>query len=72
MGFQNDVWKKKGLKVLYFIARFVLALLFSIKKTKLKKVDRKIFSIIGDDSSEYEFYRARKLVKEKPTILDRL
>lgn len=35
-------------------------------------VDRKIFTIIGDNSTEYEYYRARKLLKDKPTITDKL
>jgi len=72
IGFTNNSWKKNGLRILYYISKFVLVLLSSIEKIKLRLVDRKIFTIIGDKTSYYEFFRSRNLLKDKATILDRI
>jgi hypothetical protein len=72
IGFSNNAWRTNGLRILYYISKFVLALLSSIEKIKLRLVDQKIFSIINDVSGEYEFFRSKNLLKDKATILDKL
>lgn len=51
IGFSNNIWKFHGLRILYYISKFVLILLSSIEKIKLRLVDRKIFIVIDDQSS---------------------
>lgn len=48
IGFTDEIWRVNGLRILYYVSKFVLVLLSSIEKIKLRLVDRKIFTLIND------------------------
>jgi hypothetical protein len=72
IGFTNPTWQNGSLRIIYYVSKFMSIMLTSVEKIKLKFVNRKLFKIIGDNSSFYDFYRSRNMVQDKPTLLDRL
>lgn len=65
----NSIWKTKALRILYFVSKFLSQLKQNTDRIKFKMLDRKIFEVIDDKASDFEFYIRRKLIYKNVSFM---
>ncbi|CAD8133742.1 unnamed protein product [Paramecium octaurelia] len=53
----NQTWKKGGLKIIKYVARFIYQLKTKADKLKIKLMNQEIFLKLGDKSSDFENFK---------------
>jgi hypothetical protein len=71
MGF-TDPWKKHALRIIYYIARFLIILKTQTHSYKFKLINFQIFNILDDVSSDYNYYFMKNFFKQKPNRIAKL
>ena len=60
------------MRITYFITKFKMMLRTNTENIKFKLINRKVFSVIGDQSGDYETVRQSGLLYDKPTHFQKL
>ncbi|CAD8053452.1 unnamed protein product [Paramecium primaurelia] len=67
-GFSNKIWRTKALEILMITLRFISFITKSNFATSFKLINKNVFEIIGDVSSDFSYYLLKNFFKyEKPT-----
>ncbi|CAK56624.1 unnamed protein product (macronuclear) [Paramecium tetraurelia] len=64
----NNIWAVKGFIIIRLVSRFIQQLKTKTETIKFKLMTRKIFSIIGDLSSNFEYILISRQIKQKPSL----
>jgi hypothetical protein len=59
------VWKRRALRIVYYVSKFLVSLQHSTESLKFKLFPRKAFALLNDRASDFEYYVVRKMVKGK-------
>lgn len=68
----NSVWRTKALRIVSLITRFIIRLRTSTQQYKFKFMTPKIFKMVNDQCSDYEYYQSRNLVRKRMSRLESL
>ncbi|CAD8192002.1 unnamed protein product [Paramecium octaurelia] len=64
----NQIWSQKGLMIIRLVSRFIQQLKTKTETIKFRLLTQKIFSVIGDLSSNFEFILVSRQIKQKPSL----
>ncbi|CAD8179921.1 unnamed protein product [Paramecium pentaurelia] len=64
----NEIWSQKGLMIIRLVSRFIQQLKTKTETIKFRLLTQKIFSVIGDLSSNFEFILVSRQIKQKPSL----
>ncbi|CAK87690.1 unnamed protein product (macronuclear) [Paramecium tetraurelia] len=64
----NYIWSQKGLMIIRLVSRFIQQLKTKTETIKFRLLTQKIFSVIGDLSSNFEFILVSRQIKQKPSL----
>ena len=62
-GFSNTIWRTKALEILMITLRFISFITKSNFATSFKLINKNVFEIIGDVSTDFSFYLLRNFFK---------
>ena len=63
------MWRKKALEILMITLRFISFITKSNFATSFRLINRHVFDIIGDVSSDFTYYLLRNFFKYEVTLL---
>ncbi|CAK62923.1 unnamed protein product (macronuclear) [Paramecium tetraurelia] len=63
-----NVWAAKGFIIIRLVSRFIQQLKTKTETIKFRLLTRKIFSVIGDVSSNFEFILISRQIKQQPSL----
>ncbi|CAD8106695.1 unnamed protein product [Paramecium sonneborni] len=64
----NDIWASKGFIIIRLVSRFIQQLKTKTETIKFRLLTQKIFSVIGDLSSNFEYILISHQIKLKPSL----
>ncbi|CAD8117019.1 unnamed protein product [Paramecium sonneborni] len=64
----NEIWSQKGLMIIRLVSRFIQQLKTKTETIKFRLLTQKIFSVIGDMSSNFEFILVSHQIKQQPSL----
>ncbi|CAD8120838.1 unnamed protein product [Paramecium sonneborni] len=64
----NNIWASKGLIIIRLVSRFIQQLKTKTETIKFRLLTKKIFSVIGDLSSNFEYILISHQIKQKPSL----
>ncbi|CAD8084275.1 unnamed protein product [Paramecium sonneborni] len=64
----NEIWSQKGLMIIRLVSRFIQQLKTKTETIKFRLLTQKIFSVIGDLSSNFEFILISHQIKQQPSL----
>jgi hypothetical protein len=63
------IWKTRSLRIVHFISKFIQQLKTKTDKLKFRFMNKKIFSIIGDTASDFDFILMNRIIKDQPSLV---
>lgn len=67
----NTIWSLRALPIIHYISKFIQQLKTKTDKIKFRLITHKVFSIIGDPSSDYQtIVEWRKQLSAKTLVLN--
>ena len=69
-GFSNKIWRTKALEILMITLRFISFITKSNFATSFKLINKNVFEIIGDVSSDFSYYLLKNFFKYEVKMMN--